>query len=68
MFRTLAQHEHLCRLIRRLEIRVFPLSLVLTERIDMEELASQVIRQSINVRHLTWTRMGALTDRYAITL
>ncbi|SCV66965.1 BQ2448_5611 [Microbotryum intermedium] len=63
VFRTLADHPHLCHLIRKFEVRVFSLSLILSERQEMEQLAVQVLRQATSLEHLIWTRKGALTDR-----
>jgi hypothetical protein len=63
LFRALADSPRLCALVHKLEIRVFPLSMILTERLEMEAQAVKVILQAVNVRQLIWTRKGALTDR-----
>ncbi|SGY40918.1 BQ5605_C003g02443 [Microbotryum silenes-dioicae] len=63
VFRTLADNPHLCHMIRKFEVRVFSLSLILSERLEMEQLAVRVLRQAIRLEHLIWTRKGALTDR-----
>lgn len=60
---TLAAHPHLCRLIKRLEMRVFPLSMSAREREEMSQLAVCVLRQSTNIEDLIWTRKGSLNDR-----
>ncbi|GAA6048940.1 hypothetical protein JCM3770_007129 [Rhodotorula araucariae] len=63
LFQTLADNPHLARLVVKLEIRVYPLSMILRERLDMEQLAIRMLRNCDNVEELVWTRKGALTDR-----
>lgn len=63
LLETLAANSTICAHIRRLEVRVFPLSLIMSERRAMEDLAVRVISQCFNLRELLWTRKGALTDR-----
>lgn len=41
---------------------MYPLSLILKERLAMEAQAVKVLQQCINLRELLWTRKGALTD------
>ncbi|GAA5890270.1 hypothetical protein JCM6882_008777 [Rhodosporidiobolus microsporus] len=63
LFRALADNPHLAALVRRLEVRVFPISLFVTERESNEDLAIRVLRNCVNVESLVWTRKGALRDR-----
>ncbi|BGP38149.1 hypothetical protein JCM10449v2_002076 [Rhodotorula kratochvilovae] len=62
LFHTLADNPHLARLVRKLEIRVYPLSMILHERLDMEQLAIRMLRSCSGIEELVWTRKGALTD------
>ncbi|GAA5999318.1 hypothetical protein JCM5350_007445, partial [Sporobolomyces pararoseus] len=62
LFETLASTPRLARLVRRLEVRVYPLSNVVKERRAMEELAIRMLRNCENVEELLWTRKGSLTD------
>lgn len=64
LFTTLRQSEHLCRLVQRLDVRVFPLSLLVAERERMNALAAEVLRRCRSLRSLVWTRRGSLTDAY----
>lgn len=68
LFEQLAQSPRLCLLVRKLEIRVFPLSMILKERWAMEEQAVKVLRQARNVRELIWTRKGAMSDELRLLL
>ncbi|GAA6001163.1 hypothetical protein JCM10207_007439 [Rhodosporidiobolus poonsookiae] len=63
LFHTLADNPHIAKLVHKLEIRVFPLSLILKERLATEELAIRMLANCKNVEELVWTRKGALTDR-----
>jgi hypothetical protein len=45
LFRELALSPNLSRLIKRLEVRVYPLSVVLKERLETEAQAVQILRQ-----------------------
>ncbi|GAA6006561.1 hypothetical protein JCM11491_005006 [Sporobolomyces phaffii] len=62
LFETLASTRRLARLVRRLEVRVYPLSNVVKERRAMEELAIRMLKNCENIEILVWTRKGALTD------
>ncbi|GAA5900207.1 F-box protein [Sporobolomyces salmoneus] len=62
LFETLASTPRLARLVRRLEVRVYPLSNVVKERRAMEELANKMLKNCENIEELVWTRKGALTD------
>ncbi|GAA5876525.1 hypothetical protein JCM8547_009415 [Rhodosporidiobolus lusitaniae] len=63
LFTVLAENPHLAALVRTLEVRVYPLSMILKERLEMEELACRMLRNLVNLTSLVWTRKGALTDR-----
>ncbi|BGP14038.1 hypothetical protein JCM10213v2_001976 [Rhodosporidiobolus nylandii] len=62
LFNTLANTPRLAQLVRKLEVRVYPLSLILRERTATEELAIRMLKNCVNVEELVWTRKGALTD------
>lgn len=62
LFSTLADHPHLAALVRKLEVRVYPLSMKVTERLEMAALACRMLRHCINCQELVWTRKGALVD------
>lgn len=62
LFTTLADYPDLAALVRRLEVRVYPLSMKLRERLDMEQLAVRMLANCTGVQELVWTRKGALTD------
>ncbi|GAA5947505.1 hypothetical protein JCM3765_001707 [Sporobolomyces pararoseus] len=62
LFETLASTHRLARFVRRLEVRVYPLSNVVKERRAMEELAIKMLKNCENVEELVWTRKGSLTD------
>ncbi|KAM0754116.1 Proteophosphoglycan ppg4 [Meredithblackwellia eburnea MCA 4105] len=63
LFRTLVDAPQLCHLIRSLELRVYPISLILSERLETERQAAAILRSCVSLRVLRWTRKGALTDR-----
>ncbi|GAA6032615.1 hypothetical protein NBRC10512_004447 [Rhodotorula toruloides] len=63
LFQTLADNAQLAQLVRKLEVRVYPLSLILKERLETEWLVIRMIRNCKNCEELVWTRKGALTDR-----
>ncbi|GJN88372.1 hypothetical protein Rhopal_001338-T1 [Rhodotorula paludigena] len=62
LFSTLADHPHLAALVRKLEVRVYPLSMKVTERLEMAALACRMLRNCSNCQELVWTRKGALVD------
>ncbi|GEM11676.1 F-box domain, cyclin-like domain containing protein [Rhodotorula toruloides] len=63
LFQTLADNPHLAEHVRKLEVRVYPLSLILKERLETEWLVIRMLRNCKNCEELVWTRKGALTDR-----
>ncbi|GAA6060549.1 hypothetical protein JCM10212_006913 [Sporobolomyces blumeae] len=62
LFEVLASAPPIAHLVRRLEVRVYPLSLILKERRAMEDLAIRALKNCTNVEELVWTRKGSLTD------
>ncbi|GAA5931717.1 uncharacterized protein JCM15063_001549 [Sporobolomyces koalae] len=62
LFQVLADVPRLARLVKRLEVRVYPLSNSVKQRRAMEELAIRMLRNCSNVEELVWTRKGSLTD------
>ncbi|KAI5479557.1 hypothetical protein MNV49_003294 [Pseudohyphozyma bogoriensis] len=63
LLRELATNPKLCRLIQRFEVRVYPISMIVKEKLAIEAQAVDILREAVNIRHLFWTRKGALTDR-----
>ncbi|GAA6013248.1 hypothetical protein JCM8202_003081 [Rhodotorula sphaerocarpa] len=63
LFETLARNERLAALVRKLEIRVFPISLKITEQAKTQQLAIDMLQNCVNCEELVWTRKGALTDQ-----
>ncbi|GAA5835681.1 hypothetical protein JCM9279_004614 [Rhodotorula babjevae] len=63
LFQALVDHPHLAAMVRKLEVRVYPLSMKLRERQAMEDLAIRMLANCVAVEDLVWTRKGALTDR-----
>ncbi|BGP54081.1 hypothetical protein JCM8202v2_001653 [Rhodotorula sphaerocarpa] len=64
LFETLARNERLAALVRKLEIRVFPISLKITEQAKTQQLAIDMLQNCVNCEELVWTRKGALTDHH----
>lgn len=59
LFRELALSPALCRLLRRLEIRVYPLSMILKERLAVEQQAVLILRQGQQLLSLHTPRSNA---------
>lgn len=62
LFQQLANSPRLCGMVRKLEIRVYPIYMLVEEKVEMQRLAVKVLRQCVGLRELIWTRKGALTD------
>ncbi|GAA5970010.1 hypothetical protein JCM11641_000232 [Rhodosporidiobolus odoratus] len=62
LFETLADTPRLAKMVRNLEVRVYPLSLILKERLETEQLAIRMLKNCVNSEELVWTRKGSLTD------
>jgi hypothetical protein len=63
IFKTLEEHDRLAKLVRVLEIRVYPFGLKAEdlERVEASLLSS--LLKATNLHELYWTRTGSLTDR-----
>lgn len=59
LFRTLSISPPLCRLMQTLEMRVYPLSAKVLERLETEKLVVEILKSASNLRELRWTRKGA---------
>ncbi|GAA5989097.1 hypothetical protein JCM10908_001156 [Rhodotorula pacifica] len=68
LFETLASSPRLAVLVRKLEIRVFPISLKVQEQAATERLAIAMLENCVNCEELVWTRKGALTDRVWVAI
>ncbi|KAL8278739.1 hypothetical protein RQP46_008808 [Phenoliferia psychrophenolica] len=44
-------------------MRVYPIQMIVTERLRLEQQAVTILESSIHLRELRWTRKGAITDR-----
>ncbi|GAA5862948.1 hypothetical protein JCM3774_006696 [Rhodotorula dairenensis] len=63
LFDTLSTSPRLAALVRKLEIRVFPISLKIQEQAETERVAIAMLDNCVNCEELVWTRKGALTDQ-----
>ncbi|GAA5870397.1 hypothetical protein JCM1840_004713 [Sporobolomyces johnsonii] len=63
LFHILASNPRLAALVKTLHIRVWPLSLIVKERLAMEDVAVKMLTNCVNVEELVFTRKGSLTDR-----
>ncbi|WVQ85859.1 hypothetical protein IAT38_008027 [Cryptococcus sp. DSM 104549] len=68
LFETLHQHPELCRLIRRLEVRFYPLAARGTDRIDLEEHVQLAVQNMVNLESLVWTRDKSVTHSFFETI
>lgn len=62
LFEALGRSER-AKYVRRLEVRVFPLSLLVREREEMERLAVRLLESVQNITELVWSRRGSISDR-----
>ena len=68
VFACLGQNPDLCRLVRVVELRVFPFGLN-AERLERLEIdIESTFLHAINLEELVWTRAGSLNDRLLPTL
>ncbi|TKA55022.1 hypothetical protein B0A53_02495 [Rhodotorula sp. CCFEE 5036] len=68
LFETLASSPRLAALVRKLEIRVFPISLKIQEQAATERVAIAMLENCVNCEELVWTRKGALTDQVWVAI
>lgn len=68
VFACLGSSPHLCRLVKILELRVFPFGLD-AERLERLEIDIETtFIHAVNLEELVWTRAGSLNDRLLPTL
>ncbi|KAJ9477919.1 F-box domain-containing protein [Pseudozyma hubeiensis] len=68
VFACLGSNKDLCRLVKIVELRVFPFGLD-AERLEKLEIDIEAtFRNAINLEELVWTRAGSLNDRLLPTL
>lgn len=68
VFACLGSNPHLCRLVRILELRVYPFGLD-AERLEHLEIDIETtFVHAVNLEELVWTRAGSLNDRLLPTL
>jgi len=63
IFKTLAGNLELCKFVRVLELRVYPLGLGAEQLEELEEAVSASLRSLSNLEELVWTRTGSLNGR-----
>jgi hypothetical protein len=63
VFTTLQKHDQLAKLVRVLEIRVYPFGLKAEDLERLEENLLASLLKATNLQELYWTRTGSLTDR-----
>ncbi|WFD04021.1 hypothetical protein MOBT1_002718 [Malassezia obtusa] len=68
VFQTLSDHPHLARLVRILELRVFPFGLPAERLEQLEEQIVRTLHAAVNLHELCWTRDGSLNDRVLRTM
>lgn len=68
VFACLGSRPQLCRLVKVVELRVFPFGLD-AERLERLEIDIETtFRYAVNLEELVWTRTGSLNDRLLPTL
>ncbi|CDW99434.1 hypothetical protein, partial [Sporisorium scitamineum] len=68
VFACLGSNKDLCRLVKVVELRVFPFGLD-AERLERLEIDIETtFKHAINLEELVWTRAGSLNDRLLPTL
>ncbi|SJX62107.1 uncharacterized protein SRS1_12956 [Sporisorium reilianum f. sp. reilianum] len=68
VFACLGSNAHLCRLVRVVELRVFPFGLDAARLERLEVDIETTFREAVNLEELVWTRAGSLNDRLLPTL
>ncbi|WFC95751.1 hypothetical protein MBRA1_002405 [Malassezia brasiliensis] len=68
VFRTLADAPHLARMVRILELRVYPFGLPAEQLEQLEEQIVRTLHAAVHLRELCWTRDGSLNDRLLDTM
>ncbi|UZJ51860.1 hypothetical protein CBS101457_001180 [Exobasidium rhododendri] len=63
VFKTLEKNDALAKLVKVLEIRVFPFGLKAEELEKLEASLLAFLLKATNLAELYWTRTGSLTDR-----
>lgn len=63
VFSILGNDPELCKLVRIVELRVYPLGLPAEELEQLEENICRSLRSMQNLQELTWTRTGSLSNR-----
>ncbi|ORX40973.1 hypothetical protein BD324DRAFT_612737 [Kockovaella imperatae] len=62
LFETLHQHPELCKLVKHLDVRFFPLATRDTERYDLDEKVQKAVAAMVELESLIWTRDRSLNN------
>ncbi|OCF33621.1 hypothetical protein I316_04695 [Kwoniella heveanensis BCC8398] len=68
LFDTLHKHPELCSLIKRLDVRFFPLAARGEERSDLDDHVKRAMENMRNLRSLVWTRDRSLNPAFIETI
>ncbi|CAO1622754.1 unnamed protein product [Parajaminaea phylloscopi] len=63
VFSTLRRNIDLCRFVRVLELRVYPLGLAAEDLELLEDDVATALAHMVNIEELSWTRTGSLSNR-----
>lgn len=68
LFDTLHKRPELCRLVKYLDVRFYPLATTGEERYELDEHVQKALAAMENLEHLTWTRDKSLTPKLVETI
>ncbi|WVQ95692.1 hypothetical protein IAU59_002790 [Kwoniella sp. CBS 9459] len=68
LFDTLHRHPELCNLIKKLDVRFFPLAARGEERSDLDDHVKKAVENMHNLRSLVWTRDRSLNPALVETI
>ncbi|WVF68162.1 hypothetical protein IAT40_002927 [Kwoniella sp. CBS 6097] len=68
LFDTLHRHPELCRLIKRLDVRFFPLAARGEERSDLDDHVKKAVEDMQQLQSLVWTRDRSLNPALVETI
>ncbi|EIW70127.1 hypothetical protein TREMEDRAFT_68502 [Tremella mesenterica DSM 1558] len=68
LFETFHHNPELCTLVKKLDVRFFPLGLRNEQRHDLDEKVRMALSRMINLEYLTWTRDKSLNPELLQTI